>query len=47
MGGQIVDASLISAPKQRNTVDEKTALKVRSYSGRVDSPTSQTSPEGP
>ena len=27
MGGQIVDASLISAPKQRNTQEEKAALK--------------------
>jgi transposase, IS5 family len=27
MGGQIVDASLISAPKQRNTEDEKRAIK--------------------
>ena len=27
MGGQIVDASLISAPKQRNSDDEKRALK--------------------
>jgi transposase, IS5 family len=27
MGGQIVDASLISAPKQPNTEDEKTAIK--------------------
>lgn len=27
MGGQIVDASLVSAPKQRNTEDEKRALK--------------------
>ena len=27
MGGQIVDASLIAAPKQRNTEDEKAALK--------------------
>ena len=27
MGGQIVDASLIAAPKQRNTQDEKAALK--------------------
>jgi hypothetical protein len=27
MGGQIVDASLISAPKQRNTQDEKDAIK--------------------
>ena len=27
MSGQIVDASLISAPKQRNTEDEKKAIK--------------------
>lgn len=27
MGGQIVDASLVAAPKQRNTEDEKKALK--------------------
>ena len=27
MGGQIVDASLVAAPKQRNTEDEKTAIK--------------------
>jgi hypothetical protein len=27
MGGQIVDASLIAAPKQRNTEDEKKDLK--------------------
>jgi IS5 family transposase len=27
MGGQIVDAALIAAPKQRNTEDEKTAIR--------------------
>jgi len=27
MGGQIIDASLVSAPKQRNTKDEKEAIK--------------------
>jgi transposase, IS5 family len=27
MGGQIVDASLVAAPKQRNTEDEKKAIK--------------------
>ena len=27
MGGQIVDASLVAAPKQRNTEEEKAALK--------------------
>jgi IS5 family transposase len=33
MGGQIVDASLVAAPKQRNTEDEKKAIK----EGRVPS----------
>ena len=27
MGGQIVDATLVSAPKQRNSDDEKAAIK--------------------
>ena len=27
MGGQIVDATIVSAPKQRNTEDEKRALR--------------------
>ena len=27
MGGQIVDATLVPAPKQRNTEDEKAAIK--------------------
>lgn len=27
MGGQIVDATLVAAPKQRNTVPEKDAIK--------------------
>lgn len=27
MGGQIVDATLVSAPRQRNTADEKAAIK--------------------
>lgn len=27
MSGQIVDASMVPAPKQRNTEDEKTAIK--------------------
>jgi hypothetical protein len=27
MSGQIVDATLVSAPRQRNTEDEKAALK--------------------
>lgn len=28
MGGQIIDASLVSAPKQRNTQDEKNAIEL-------------------
>ena len=27
MGGQIVDASIVAAPKQRNTNEEKQAIK--------------------
>src|SRR5947207_15975904 len=27
MGGQIVDATIVAAPKQRNTADEKKAIK--------------------
>ena len=27
MGGQIVDATLVPAPKQRNTEEEKAAIK--------------------
>ena len=27
MGGQIVDATMVAAPKQRNTEDEKRAIK--------------------
>jgi hypothetical protein len=27
MSGQILDATLVAAPKQRNTNDEKTALR--------------------
>ena len=29
MGGQIVDASIVAAPKQRNTEAEKAAIKSR------------------
>jgi transposase len=34
MGGQIVDATLIAAPKQRNTQDEKDAIKAARQPGR-------------
>ena len=41
MGGQIVDATLVSAPKQRNTDDEKQAIKAgrRAAEIRPDQPT--------
>lgn len=31
MGGQIIDATVVPAPKQRNTEEEKTAIKARSH----------------
>lgn len=31
MGGQIIDATVVPAPKQRNTQEEKAAIKERSY----------------
>ncbi|RZA24608.1 MAG: transposase, partial [Proteobacteria bacterium] len=41
-GGQIVDATLVSAPKQRNTAPEKDAIKA----GRVPARSGPTSPRG-
>ena len=40
MGGQIVDATLVSAPKQRNTDDEKAAIKTGKSAAEIwpDSP---------
>ena len=35
MGGQIVDATLVAAPKQRNTQEEKNAIKVGKTAGEV------------
>ena len=35
MGGQIVDATLVAAPKQRNTVDEKDAIKAGKNAGEI------------
>jgi transposase, IS5 family len=34
MAGQIVDASLVPAPKQRNTEGEKAAIKAGKTAGR-------------
>lgn len=35
MGGQIVDATLVAAPKQRNTRDEKEAIKAGKSAGEI------------
>ena len=35
MGGQIVDATLVAAPKQRNTTAEKEAIKVGRIAAEV------------
>tara|TARA_R110000772_G_scaffold88129_1_gene183358 strand:+ start:1406 stop:2470 length:1065 start_codon:yes stop_codon:yes gene_type:complete len=35
MGGQIVDATLVAAPKQRNTQEEKNAIKAGKTAGEV------------
>jgi len=35
MGGQIVDATLVAAPKQRNTADEKAAIKAGKTAGEI------------
>ena len=46
MGGQIIDASIVAAPKQRNTDGEKAesgGLHPRSVEGQA----GQAAPEGP
>ena len=35
MGGQIVDTTLVAAPKQRNTADEKVAIKKGKKAGEI------------
>src|ERR1700712_3265869 len=35
MGGQIVDATLVAAPKQRNTQEEKEAIKEGKTAGEI------------
>lgn len=35
MGGQIVDATLVAAPKQRNTQAEKDAIKEGKKAGEI------------
>lgn len=46
MGGQIVDARLIAAPKQRNSEEEQNDLKERAYPARLEGPAGQTPAEG-
>ena len=35
MGGQIVDATLVAAPRQRNTQEEKQAIKDRKSADEI------------
>ena len=46
MSGQIVDASLIAAPRQRNTQDEKKAIKDGSHPRRLEGQAREAPPEG-
>jgi hypothetical protein len=44
MSGQIIDATIVVAPKQRNTNDEK---KARTHSRELEEPAEEARPEGP
>ena len=46
MGGQIIDATIVAAPKQRNTEAEKKAIKEGCIRG-LESQTRETAPVGP
>ena len=46
MGGQIVDATLVPAPKQRNTEEEKAAVKAGRSAKQILLRDKQGSPEG-
>ena len=46
MSGQIVDASLISAPKQRNTREENHTIKAGRIPGRLGEEARQTAAQG-
>src|SRR4029077_15263263 len=46
MSGQIVDASLIAAPRQRNTQDEKKGDQGRAHPRRLERQAREASPEG-
>lgn len=47
MGGQIVDATIVAAPKQRNSDAEKVRHQGRKGAGRVAEEATQAAPEGP
>jgi transposase len=47
MGGQIVDASIVAAPKQRNTEAEKAAIKAGHIPGGLVREAGQAAAEGP
>jgi transposase, IS5 family len=47
MGGQIVDATIVAAPKQRNTKEEKDEIKAGKVPEDWKRIASQAAPEGP
>ena len=47
MGGQIIDASIVAAPKQRNTDEEKRDIKAGRIPAAVAGQARQARPEGP
>ncbi len=47
MGGQIIDASIVAAPKQRTTDAEKREIKGRTHPVRMESEARQVGAERP
>ena len=47
MSGQIVDATIVAAPKQRNTIEEKKAIKDRPHSRGLEGQAEEARAEGP
>ena len=46
VGGQIVEASIVGAPKQLNTKEEKGAIKTNRISGRLGEQAAHAAAEG-
>ena len=46
MGGQIIDATIVSAPKQHNSRDDNETIKGRQDAGRLEAEACQEPPEG-